>query len=207
MPRPGGHAEPARRAQRAQRAGAIAVATELELPDAPVVRALAEFRGVAGASSATANCRPRAAGLHADRRLRPPPGPRWPRCWPPRAAPSRAGASGAGLPAAPLHPHARLLRGFVKVMGSADAVLLAEVYAAGEAPIVAADGRALARAVRGSAGTDRCSSTTSSRCRRPSPRTRATATWSSPWAPDRSARCRRNTWWNCSGVIRRPVDP
>ena len=37
---------------------------------------------------------------------------------------------------------------FVKVIGSADAVLLAEVYAAGEAPIVAADGRALARALR-----------------------------------------------------------
>jgi UDP-N-acetylmuramate-alanine ligase len=30
---------------------------------------------------------------------------------------------------------------FVKVIGSADSVLLAEVYAAGEAPIVAADGR------------------------------------------------------------------
>ncbi len=37
---------------------------------------------------------------------------------------------------------------FVKVMGQADAVLLAEVYAAGEAPVVAADGRALARALR-----------------------------------------------------------
>ena len=37
---------------------------------------------------------------------------------------------------------------FVKVMGSADAVLLADVYAAGEAPIVAADGRSLARALR-----------------------------------------------------------
>ena len=33
-------------------------------------------------------------------------------------------------------------------MGTADAVLLTEVYAAGEAPIVAADGRALARALR-----------------------------------------------------------
>jgi len=43
---------------------------------------------------------------------------------------------------------------FVKVMGSADAVLLAEVYAAGEAPIVAADGRALARAVRVAGRTD-----------------------------------------------------
>jgi UDP-N-acetylmuramate--alanine ligase len=37
---------------------------------------------------------------------------------------------------------------FVKVIGQADAVLLAEVYAAGEPPIVAADGRSLARALR-----------------------------------------------------------
>jgi len=37
---------------------------------------------------------------------------------------------------------------FVKVLGQADTVLLAEVYSAGEAPIVAADGRSLARAVR-----------------------------------------------------------
>jgi len=37
---------------------------------------------------------------------------------------------------------------FVKVMGQADAVLLSEVYAAGEAALVAADGRALARALR-----------------------------------------------------------
>ncbi|MBQ0132002.1 MAG: UDP-N-acetylmuramate--L-alanine ligase [Comamonas sp.] len=37
---------------------------------------------------------------------------------------------------------------FVQVLGAADAVLLSEVYAAGEAPVVAADGRALARAVR-----------------------------------------------------------
>ncbi|HWL27388.1 MAG TPA: UDP-N-acetylmuramate--L-alanine ligase [Burkholderiaceae bacterium] len=37
---------------------------------------------------------------------------------------------------------------FVRVLGSADAVLLTEVYAAGEQPLVAADGRALARALR-----------------------------------------------------------
>jgi UDP-N-acetylmuramate--alanine ligase len=37
---------------------------------------------------------------------------------------------------------------FVKVIGTADAVLLADVYAAGESPIVAADGRALSRALR-----------------------------------------------------------
>jgi len=37
---------------------------------------------------------------------------------------------------------------FVKVIGTADAVLLTEVYAAGESAVVAADGRALARGVR-----------------------------------------------------------
>ena len=37
---------------------------------------------------------------------------------------------------------------FVRVLSTVDALALAEVYAAGEAPIVAADGRALARALR-----------------------------------------------------------
>ena len=37
---------------------------------------------------------------------------------------------------------------FVKVLSSADALLLTEIYSAGEAPIVAADGRSLVRAVR-----------------------------------------------------------
>ena len=37
---------------------------------------------------------------------------------------------------------------FVRVLSTADALLLADVYPAGEAPIVAADGRALARALR-----------------------------------------------------------
>lgn len=41
-----------------------------------------------------------------------------------------------------------LFEDFVKIMGGVDALLLAEVYAAGEAPIVAADGRALMRALR-----------------------------------------------------------
>ena len=41
-----------------------------------------------------------------------------------------------------------LFEDFVKVMSSADVVVLAEVYAAGEAPIIAADGRSLARALR-----------------------------------------------------------
>jgi hypothetical protein len=37
---------------------------------------------------------------------------------------------------------------FVKVLSTVDALCLAEIYAAGEAPIVAADGRSLARALR-----------------------------------------------------------
>jgi len=41
-----------------------------------------------------------------------------------------------------------LFEDFVKVLGTVDALALAEVYAAGEAPIVAADGRALMHAVR-----------------------------------------------------------
>ncbi len=41
-----------------------------------------------------------------------------------------------------------LFEDFVGVLSGADALVLTEVYAAGEAPIVAADGRALARAVR-----------------------------------------------------------
>ena len=41
-----------------------------------------------------------------------------------------------------------LFEDFVRVLSQADAVVLAEVYPAGEAPIVAADGRALTRALR-----------------------------------------------------------
>ena len=41
-----------------------------------------------------------------------------------------------------------LFEDFVRVLSTADAVLLAEVYAAGEPPIVAADSRSLARALR-----------------------------------------------------------
>src|SRR5688572_14670190 len=41
-----------------------------------------------------------------------------------------------------------LFEDFVRVLSRADLLLLAEVYAAGEAPIVAADGRSLARALR-----------------------------------------------------------
>ncbi|MBL8510150.1 MAG: UDP-N-acetylmuramate--L-alanine ligase, partial [Betaproteobacteria bacterium] len=41
-----------------------------------------------------------------------------------------------------------LFEDFVKVLSTADAVVLADIYPAGETPIVAADGRALMRAIR-----------------------------------------------------------
>jgi UDP-N-acetylmuramate--alanine ligase len=41
-----------------------------------------------------------------------------------------------------------LFEDFVKVLSSTDMLVLAEVYAAGEQPIVAADGRTLAHALR-----------------------------------------------------------
>jgi UDP-N-acetylmuramate--alanine ligase len=41
-----------------------------------------------------------------------------------------------------------LFEDFVKVLSTVDALVLAEVYPAGEAPLVAADGRSLARAIR-----------------------------------------------------------
>jgi UDP-N-acetylmuramate--alanine ligase len=58
---------------------------------------------------------------------------------------------------------------FVKVIGQADAVLLTEVYAAGEAPIVAADGRALARALRVAGKVEPVFVDDVAACRRPSP--------------------------------------
>jgi UDP-N-acetylmuramate--alanine ligase len=41
-----------------------------------------------------------------------------------------------------------LFEDFVRVLSTVDDLVLADVYSAGEAPIVAADGRALARALR-----------------------------------------------------------
>ena len=126
----------------------IAVATELELPDAPVVKGLAEFRGVGRRFQ-------RYGEVHAKN------GGRFTLIddyghHPVEMAAVLAAARGAFpgrrvVLAFQPHRYTRTrdcFEDFVRVMGSADAVLLAEVYAAGEAPIVAADGRALARALR-----------------------------------------------------------
>jgi UDP-N-acetylmuramate--alanine ligase len=130
---------------------AIAVAAELELPDAPVVQGLAEFRGVDRRFQRYGE-QPVAAehgggtftliddyGHH-----------------PVEMAATLAAVRGA-FPGRRLvlafqpHRYTRTrdcFEDFVKVIGTADAVLLAEVYAAGEAPIIAADARALARSLR-----------------------------------------------------------
>ena len=127
---------------------AIAVAVELNVPDAAVQKALAEFKGVGRRFQSYGDMQAPAGGYftviedyghH-----------------PVEMAATLAAARGA-FPGRRLvlafqpHRYSRTrdcFEDFVKVIGHADAVLLSEVYAAGEQPIVAADGRALARAVR-----------------------------------------------------------
>ena len=128
---------------------AIGVAVELGVPDEAVQRALAEFKGVGRRFQSYGEARVADGsgsftvvddyGHH-----------------PVEMAATLSAARGA-YPGRRLvlafqpHRYTRTrdcFEDFVKVIGQADAVLLAEVYAAGEAPIVAADGRSLARALR-----------------------------------------------------------
>jgi UDP-N-acetylmuramate--alanine ligase len=127
---------------------AIAVADELGVPDAAILKALAEFHGVGrrfqsygevsldGGGSFTLiddyghHPAEMAATLDA----------------------ARGAFDGRRLVLA-FQPHRYtrtrdLFEDFVRVLSTVDALLLADVYPAGEAPIVAADGRSLARAVR-----------------------------------------------------------
>jgi UDP-N-acetylmuramate--alanine ligase len=127
----------------------IGVCTELELPDAPVLKALAEFKGVGRRFQRYGDLPASGGGrftLIDDYGHHPV-----------EMAATLAAARGAfpgrrlGLAFQP-HRYTRTrdcFEDFVKVIGQgADVVLLTEVYAAGEAPIVAADGRSLARALR-----------------------------------------------------------
>ena len=132
---------------------AIAVAVELNIADAAVQKALSEFKGVGRRFQrygdlplAGTDGKPDGVATVVDDYGH----------HPVEMAATLAAARGA-FPGRRLvlafQPH-RFTRtrdcfeDFVKVMGQADSVLLGEVYAAGEAPIVAADGRALARALR-----------------------------------------------------------
>ena len=128
---------------------AIAIAVELNIPDAAVQKALAEFKGVGRRFQRYGELPTSDGGrftliddyghhpVEMEATL----------------AAARGAFPGRRLVLA-FQPH-RYTRtrdcfeDFVKVIGQgADTVLLAEVYAAGEAPIVAADGRSLARALR-----------------------------------------------------------
>jgi len=127
---------------------AIAVAAELELPDAPVVNALAQFSGVGRRFQRYGELPARDGGrftLIDDYGHHPV-----------EMAAVLEAARGA-FPGRRIvlafqpHRYSRTrdcFEDFVQVLGGADAVLLTEVYPAGEAPIVAADGRSLARALR-----------------------------------------------------------
>jgi UDP-N-acetylmuramate--alanine ligase len=127
---------------------AIAVADEIGVREDAIVKALAEFRGVGRRFQNHGEVPLEAGGaftLIDDYGHHPA-----------EMAATLAAARGA-FPARRIvlafqpHRYTRtrdLFEDFVKVLSSADVLLLAEVYAAGEPPIVAADARSLARALR-----------------------------------------------------------
>ncbi len=133
---------------------AIAVATEVGVGDTAIVRALAEFKGVGRRFTRHGELPAKAGGhftLVDDYGHHPVE-------MAATIAAARDAFPGRRLVLA-FQPH-RYTRtrdcfeDFVKVLGGVDALLLAEVYAAGEAPIVAADGRALVRAIRVAGGVE-----------------------------------------------------
>jgi UDP-N-acetylmuramate--alanine ligase len=127
---------------------AIAVGIELGVPEASIVKALAEFKGVDRRFQSHGKIRLAGGGsfLLVDDYGH----------HPAEMAATLAAARGAFpgrriLLAFQPHRYTRTrdcFEDFVKVLSTADALVLTEVYPAGEAPIVAADGKALARAIR-----------------------------------------------------------
>jgi len=131
---------------------AIAVATELGVPDAAIRKALAEFRGVGrrfqryGEISLAPNGRPAGSFTLVDDYGHHPVEMR-------ATLDAARGAFPGRRIVLAFQPHRYtrtrdLFEDFVKALSGADALLLAEVYPAGETPIVAADGRSLAEAIR-----------------------------------------------------------
>ena len=127
---------------------AIAVATELGVSDSAICHALSGFRGVGRRFTQVGDFNAPGGGMftviddyghH-----------------PAEMAATLAAARGAWpsrriVLAFQPHRYSRtrdLFEDFVRVLGDADQLLLAEVYPAGEQPIAAADGKALARAIR-----------------------------------------------------------
>jgi len=127
---------------------AIAIAVELNVPDAALQTALAEFKGVGRRFQRHGEVAAKNGGeftLIEDYGHHPV-----------EVAATLAAARGA-FPGRRLvlafqpHRYTRTrdcFEDFVEVMGRADVLWLSEIYAAGETPIAAADGRALSRAMR-----------------------------------------------------------
>ena len=127
---------------------AIAIASELNVPDAAIIKALKEFKGVGRRFERYGEVKAPGGGTfsliddygHHPVEMQ-------------AVIAAARGAFPSRRLVLAFQPH-RFTRtrdcfeDFVKVLSSADAVLLTEVYSAGEAPIVAADGRSLVRAVR-----------------------------------------------------------
>jgi len=127
---------------------AIAVATELGIEDAAIVKALADFRGVGRRFQSHGALAAKGGGSftlvddygHHPAEMQ-------------ATLEAARGAFPGRRIVLAFQPHRYtrtrdLFEDFVKVLSDADALLLAEVYAAGEASIVAADARTLARAIR-----------------------------------------------------------
>ena len=127
---------------------AIAVGREVGVPDAAIARALSEFKGVGrrfqrhGAVALAAGGRFELIDDYGHH---------------PAEIAAVIEAARGGFPGRRLvlafqpHRYTRtrdLFEDFARVLSTVDALVLTDVYPAGEAPIVAADGRALARAVR-----------------------------------------------------------
>jgi UDP-N-acetylmuramate--alanine ligase len=127
---------------------AIAIASELNVPDIAIIKALAEFKGVGRRFERYGEVKAKGGGtftLIDDYGHHP------------VEMQAVIAAARAAFPSRRLvmafqpHRYTRTrdcFEDFVRVLSSADAVLLTEVYSAGEAPIVAADARTLIRAIR-----------------------------------------------------------
>jgi UDP-N-acetylmuramate--alanine ligase len=126
---------------------AVAVATELEIPDAAIQRALANFQGIERRMQQLGEIQwPGGRALIVDDYGHHP-----------TEVAATLEAVRQGWPDRRLvlvfqpHRYSRtrdLLDDFGRVLGECDVLLVTEVYAAGEAPIAGADGRAICRAVR-----------------------------------------------------------
>jgi UDP-N-acetylmuramate--alanine ligase len=125
---------------------AIAVATELGVSDAAIQRVLAGFEGSTALPDGRRGAHPAGRVLLIDDYAH------HPREIAPTLAAVRAGWPGRRLVVA-FQPHRYtrthdLFDDFVQVLSGVDALILGEVYPAGEPPISGADGRALCRGIR-----------------------------------------------------------